>query len=242
MISNLRKQQTKKIEYYIDEKEKDKAIRYKSGISYNIIRLINQNIQTTAIILASINISLGVFYAVLEWFWLLAWFLYLGSNFFFYIVLEIWKNNKKQAKNKNRTFDDESGSEEELSMSKSESTQHLKQKPIKENIKIQPLRYTNSNSTNFLTKYKESSFLNSKYHQNTEYNKNTHLFNSSKVNVSYIADNEYDHDFNYADAKISSLKVKIESLTSSPISSIGIINQNSFQEINSKLCIEDKKY
>lgn len=240
MISNLRKQQTKKIEYYIDDNEKDKAIKYKSGFYHNILRYICVNIQTTAIVLASINISLGIFYAVFEWFWVLAWFVYLGVVLLFYLVLEIRKDNKKQAEINNKIFDDESDSEKELSKTKSESTQHLKEIPIKEKIKIQPLRYSNSKATNLLTKYQESSFLNSKHFQNTE-TKNTSLFNSSKINVSYIADNEYDHELKYSDAKKSSLKIKIESLTSSPISSIGIINQTS-QEINSKFSIEDNKY
>ncbi|RNA01361.1 hypothetical protein BpHYR1_010585 [Brachionus plicatilis] len=199
-------------------------MRYKSGFCHNLIRFLNKNIQTTAIGLATVNISLGVFYAVFAWYWILVWFTYFGANFFLYIVLEIWKNNKKQAEINKETSDDESESEKEFSLSKTDSTQQLKPAQNKESIKMQPFRYTNSNPRSFPAKRQGSSIENSTIYSGTQKVRNGHLNYSPKINVSYIGDNEYDHEVNYVIAKKAALKEKIESLTSSPISSIGILN------------------
>jgi len=41
------------------------------------------------LILASVNVSMGVFYAVLDWYWLVLWFSFLGVCLVFYGFLEV---------------------------------------------------------------------------------------------------------------------------------------------------------
>ena len=52
------------------------------------MKIIKQNTGYTAIVFAAINISLGVFYAVFSWVWILTWFVFLGSSILVYIGIE----------------------------------------------------------------------------------------------------------------------------------------------------------
>ena len=53
-----------------------------------ILDLINKNTGYTAILFAAINISLGIFYAVLHWLWIIVWFGFLGASLLIYIAME----------------------------------------------------------------------------------------------------------------------------------------------------------
>ncbi|CAF0715064.1 unnamed protein product [Brachionus calyciflorus] len=224
------REKTKKIDYYIDEDEKTKALQYKSGFCYNLINFFSKNLSFSSITLAIVNISLGVFYAVLEWYWIVVWFTFLGANIFLYIVLEIWKNNRKSSRRKSNNKDDDSDSDEEFSLSKASSTQQLKPGSNSDNIRMEPFRYTNPTRQSF--KNQKISNVNANYSIDESISKDSNhraqsdrLNYSQKINISYIGDGDYESELKYVTAKKSALKEKIESLTSSPISSIGIINQ-----------------
>jgi hypothetical protein len=52
------------------------------------LKIIKKNTGYTAILFAAINISLGVFYAVFHWVWILTWFAFLGASVLVYIGIE----------------------------------------------------------------------------------------------------------------------------------------------------------
>lgn len=229
-ITSFMRKKTKKIDYYIDEDEKTKALQYKSGLCYNLIKFFSKNLAMTAIALASVNISMGIFYAVLEWYWVIVWFTYLGANFFLYLVLEISKYNKQTSSIKTKQENDDSESDDDdFTLSKASSTQQLKPNGNDEQIRMEPFRYTQPNRKSINQKRVNQTSLNDSINSglsNESRNRPDRLNYSQKINVSYIGDGDYDSEVNYVTAKKSALKEKIESLTSSPISSIGIHNQD----------------
>lgn len=75
-----------KIDYYINNEEKE--TKPKTKLIDSILNLIYKNTGYTAILFAAINISLGVFYAVLHWVWILVWFCFLVASILVYIGIE----------------------------------------------------------------------------------------------------------------------------------------------------------
>ena len=67
------------------------------------MKIIHKNLSRTAILLAIINISLGVFLAVFEWYWILIWFIYLGLFICIYMMFEA----RRQSKNKSKSSEDD---------------------------------------------------------------------------------------------------------------------------------------
>lgn len=73
-----------KNDYILDERD-DPTIKY----DFFLFNMIHANSGSIGLILATINISLGVFYAVLEWYWLVIWFSFLGICVLLYGFLEV---------------------------------------------------------------------------------------------------------------------------------------------------------
>ena len=54
-----------------------------------VFNLVHQASGEIGMVVSVVNMSLGVFLAVLQWFWVLVWFVYLGVNFLLYCLLEM---------------------------------------------------------------------------------------------------------------------------------------------------------
>ena len=91
----------------MDEEEKLKAEEYKSTWCYSFLKLVHHNLDRTAILLAIINISLGVFLAVFEWYWILIWFCYLALFICIYFMFEARKQSNRKSKATENEEDDE---------------------------------------------------------------------------------------------------------------------------------------
>lgn len=129
---------------------------------YYVTNLIRRNLTHTAILLGTVNISLGVLYAVFEWYWLVIWFCYLAIVICVYALVET-QNYLKRARarkklNEKLGIRDQGGEEENNdqfnadNLSKTGSTQHLtsassmsSSRQAREDISMQPMRYTPSN-------------------------------------------------------------------------------------------------
>ena len=73
-----------KNDYIIDEKE-DPLNKYDCFL-FNII---HRNSGSIGLVLGVVNISMGIFYAVFEWYWIVVWFSLLGINLIGYGCLEV---------------------------------------------------------------------------------------------------------------------------------------------------------
>jgi hypothetical protein len=71
------------------------------------MKLIHKNLNRTAIILAVINVSLGVFLAVFDWYWILIWFTYLALFVCIYVMCEARKQSTNRAKTRLREQEEE---------------------------------------------------------------------------------------------------------------------------------------
>lgn len=68
---------------------------------YNsVYRTLNKNLTITGLVFACVNISLGVFLAVFDWYWQLIWYFVLGIIIAIYIILEANKYFGKLNANK----------------------------------------------------------------------------------------------------------------------------------------------
>ena len=54
-----------------------------------VFNLVHQASGEIGMIVSVVNMSLGVFLAVMQWFWVLVWFVYFGVNFLLYCLLEM---------------------------------------------------------------------------------------------------------------------------------------------------------
>ena len=84
-----RRREGKENEYFVDDEEMAKAVEYRSTWCYNFCTVLSENVGRASALFALVNISLGVCYAVLDWYWLLAWFVALGMLVVIYAVIEI---------------------------------------------------------------------------------------------------------------------------------------------------------
>jgi hypothetical protein len=73
-----------KNDYILDEKEDPS-----NKCNCFLFNMIHQNAGSIGLILGAINISLGLFYAVLDWYWLVVWFIGLGVCVVLYGFLEV---------------------------------------------------------------------------------------------------------------------------------------------------------
>jgi hypothetical protein len=98
--------------------------------------------------------SLGVFYAVFEWFWILIWFSYLGFFIIIYALLES-KDFFKDADESSKSESDDGN----FDMKKSESTQQLRHSNsyIEDRIYGTSSSNMNNNANNFPLKQFSSS-------------------------------------------------------------------------------------
>ena len=142
------------------------------------MKMIHENLGRSAILLAIINMSLGVFYAVFDWYWILIWFCYLGAFVIVYLLFEanIYFSKtsdtlSKSVTSKNEQDDYDDGYD--LNMSKSGSTQQLTPGFASEThsqsgvsgIQMQTIRYSTNNSVNNSLRKEKS--MNSKYSPST---------------------------------------------------------------------------
>ena len=149
-----RRRQTKKFDYYLDEEEKTKS---ESGWCYNTLKLVHKNLSKTAMFLAILNMSMGVFYGVFEWYWVLIWFCYLGAFVALYLLLEARRYFDKKdstaassnVSKSEKTEDDEYEDGYDCNLSKMGSTQQLRpavsedeRTTNRETFQMEPIRYT----------------------------------------------------------------------------------------------------
>lgn len=88
----------------MDEDEKENS-KFLTTIYTSIYTALHKNLTISSLIFACLNISLGVFLAVLEWYWVLAWFFILGLNIALYICLEANKYFTKLNNDKTKNRD-----------------------------------------------------------------------------------------------------------------------------------------
>lgn len=93
---------SQRFDYYIDEDEKEKRTKsLRSKMRANLWGILHRYFGRFAILLAVVNMSLGVFYGVLDPFWWIIWFSFLGSVVILYLIMEIKQScfkTKKQSK------------------------------------------------------------------------------------------------------------------------------------------------
>lgn len=92
---------TRKINYYLDDNDRNQANSFQNFYN-SVYKTLNKNLTITGLVFACINISLGVFLAVFDWYWQLIWYFVLGIIVAIYIILEANKyfgklNAHKQA-------------------------------------------------------------------------------------------------------------------------------------------------
>ena len=140
------------------------------------MKTIHENLSRSAIVLAIINISLGVFYAVFEWYWVLIWFCYLGAFIIIYLLFEANIYFSKLSSDKlSRSVTSKNAQDDEdfdvdgydLNMSKSGSTQQLtsdtnshsgRSGSARDAIQMQTIRYSTNNLNTSLRKDKSSKY------------------------------------------------------------------------------------
>jgi hypothetical protein len=126
---------------------------------YYAAKVTYKNLVSTALILAAVNISLGVLYAVFDWYWVLIWFCILGFCLGVFILIEtrnyMHSIQMKQKLKKALGEDDDENQFNADNISKTGSTQHLtstsmNSSRMRDDISMEPLRYTPSNIGNKL--------------------------------------------------------------------------------------------
>jgi len=130
------------------------------------MKMIHENLNRSAIFLAIINISLGVFYAVFEWYWVLIWFCYLGAFIIIYLLFELniyFSKVNRSSDKLSRSITSKSGHDDDdgyevdgydSNISKSGSTQQL----TNDGIQMQPIRYSTNSVNTSLKKDKNSKY------------------------------------------------------------------------------------
>lgn len=73
-----------KNDYILDEREDPS-----NKCNCFLFNMVHQNAGSIGLILGAINISMGLFYAVLAWYWLVLWFVFLGVCTVLYGFLEV---------------------------------------------------------------------------------------------------------------------------------------------------------
>lgn len=73
-----------KNDYILDEREDPS-----NKCNCFLFNMVHQNAGSIGLILGAINISMGLFYAVFAWYWLVLWFLFLGTCTVLYGFLEV---------------------------------------------------------------------------------------------------------------------------------------------------------
>lgn len=154
---NYRSQQ---IDYFIDEDEKLKANNsFQKRFRNNFWRLFHHFSGFISIILAFINISLGIFYAVYHYLWYVIWFTYFGFIIVMFGLFELkkrcWKLKRNDRKSKNTSNitdnddDDESESEKTSKLKIDKMNKKFSQfdKNDDEQFRLEPLN-TTTNSSN----------------------------------------------------------------------------------------------
>ena len=142
---------------------------------YNTLKLIHENLGRASILLAIINISIGVFYAVFEWYWILIWFCYLAAFIIIYLLFELNIYFSKQEISKSIASKNEQDIDidgYDLNISKTGSTQQLTPSFSNENgprgnrdaFQMETIRYATNNINSPLKKDKNA---NSKYSPST---------------------------------------------------------------------------
>ncbi len=119
---------------------------------YYVITVTYNNLATTALMLAAVNISLGVLYAVFDWYWVLIWFCILGFCLGVFILIETrnyMHGIRLKQKLKKALGDDVDDNQFNAdNISKTGSTQHLtstsmnSSSRMRDDISMEPLRYT----------------------------------------------------------------------------------------------------